>query len=110
MDRSTRSSGTCKLPQYRWEPSGLHSRHLGCILLKTAAISLPTGLAFSEIKEFTSVYSNPKHLIEEDVIEKRYATRLKILNYAAFQGCFEYKPCARNSPSRLFDTCFVGRS
>ena len=27
-------------------------------------------LAFSEIKEFTSVYSNPKHLIEEDVIEK----------------------------------------
>jgi len=56
------------------------------------------GLAFSEIKEFTSVYSNPKHLIEEDVIEKRYATRLKILNYAAFQGCFEYKPCARNSP------------
>ena len=68
------------------------------------------GLAFSEIKEFTSVYSNPKHLIEEDVIEKRYATRLKILNYAACQGCFEYKPCARDSPSRLSDACFVGRS
>ena len=71
------------------------------------------GLAFSEIKEFTSVYSNPKHLIEEDVIEKRYATRLKILNYAAFQGCFEYKPCARNSPWAMTIPSvrrFVGRS
>ena len=57
------------------------------------------GLAFSEIKEFTSVYSNPKHLIEEDVIEKRYATRLKILNYAGNVISDEFESPYMNSNS-----------
>ena len=33
--QTTNSSGYCELPRYRW--------HLGCILLKMPAISLPTG-------------------------------------------------------------------
>ena len=50
------------------------------------------GLSMAEVVEFTKVYSNPRKIVKEDIIEQRYEIRLKCLNYAAFQGCFEYKP------------------
>ena len=50
------------------------------------------GLAIGELVEFFKVFNNPSQLVKEDIIEQRYEIRLKCLNYAAFQGCIEYKP------------------
>jgi hypothetical protein len=60
-------------------------------MIKEIAFMLFVGaLVLGELMEFGRAYSDPSQLVKEDIIEQRYDIRLKCLNYAAFQGCFEY--------------------
>jgi len=62
------------------------------MIKEVAFMCFVSALVIGELVEFFSIFSDPKQLVKEDIVEHRYDIRLKCLNYAAFQGCFEYKP------------------
>jgi hypothetical protein len=62
-------------------------------------------LVIMEFYEFGALYNDPERLMREQLIEQRYALRVRILRHAANHGVASYRPhaVARKLTKRLFD-------
>jgi hypothetical protein len=109
-----------------WPPHTSHSLRGACLSVPSPIGSFLTGIFWcrprlfvtrneerhgtgpgnpGEGLEFAALYNDPERLMREREIEQRYALRVRLLRYSAFQGIARYRPAtvAKKLTRRLFD-------